>query len=199
MIEVHPISIRGAHWDWGYALDVHSISSVPIGPDQWGHMMFDTKRSDIGELLYQLKYGNDRNTVDRIAEAAADFVSKQLSSSLRISKIVPVPASKARRHQPVEMIALGVGRILEAPVLPNCVRRTQHDLPAKNTEDRELRKQAQQAAFSLAPRCDVSNRRILLLDDLYQSGATSESVARVLKQDGHAASVFFLAITKTRR
>lgn len=199
MIEVHPISINGSYWDWGHALDVHTISSVPIGTDEWGNTVFDTKRSDIGEMLYQLKYRNDRNMVDPIAETAADFVRKQLFSSLRINKIVPVPASTARRHQPVEMIALGIGRILDVPVLPNCVRRKHHDLPAKNTEDRDMRKQAQQAAFSLAPHCDVSDLRILLLDDLHQSGATSESVARVLKQHGRAASVFFLAITKTRR
>jgi competence protein ComFC len=47
-------------WKAGYALDVHTLSSVPIGSDEFGHMQFETTRSEIGELLYRLKYRSDQ-------------------------------------------------------------------------------------------------------------------------------------------
>ena len=51
----------------------------------------------------------------------------------------------------------------------------------------------------MSPDSNVSGKVVLLFDDLYQSGATAGSVARVLKEQGNAAEICFLAITKTRR
>jgi len=43
----------------------------------------------------------------------------------------------------------------------------------------------------------VSGVRVLLVDDLYRSGATAEVVAKALVDAG-ASEVYFLAMTKTR-
>jgi predicted amidophosphoribosyltransferase len=43
----------------------------------------------------------------------------------------------------------------------------------------------------------IEGRRLLLVDDLYRSGATAGVVAQGLIDAG-AAAVYFLAITKTR-
>ena len=42
-------------WKEGFSLDLHTLSSVFIGDDEFGHPRFDTRRSEIGELLYKLK------------------------------------------------------------------------------------------------------------------------------------------------
>ena len=36
-VEIHPIPLYGV-WDIGYALDVHTIKSIPIGEDAYGHL-----------------------------------------------------------------------------------------------------------------------------------------------------------------
>ena len=41
-------------WREGYVLDYHTLDSTYLGDDEYGHPMFDTKRSDVGELLYRL-------------------------------------------------------------------------------------------------------------------------------------------------
>lgn len=55
MVNINPKKLAG-RWRAGYALDHHTTSSVYLGDDELGHPAFDTKRSEIGELLYQLKY-----------------------------------------------------------------------------------------------------------------------------------------------
>jgi competence protein ComFC len=45
----------------------------------------------------------------------------------------------------------------------------------------------------------VQGRNILLLDDLYRSGATLNAITMVLKNEGKADKVYALTLTKTRR
>ena len=47
-------------------------------------------------------------------------------------------------------------------------------------------------------RARVEGRRILLFDDLFRSGATMNSITAALYDDGRAADVFALTITRTR-
>ena len=56
VVEVHPEPIDGP-WIEGFVLDRHVISSRPIGY-VGEHMQFETTRSALGELVYQLKYRN---------------------------------------------------------------------------------------------------------------------------------------------
>lgn len=53
-----------------------------------------------------------------------------------------------------------------------------------------------EGAFQIDPHA-VSGKRILLVDDLYRSGATASVVAQALLAGG-AATVHMLAMTKTR-
>ena len=74
-----------------------------------------------------------------------------------------------------------------------------HHVTAKNTDDADQRRRDQHDAFVVNPGSGVSGAVVLLFDDLYQTGATAESVARLLKQQGGVAEVCFLAITRIRR
>lgn len=55
MVDINPIQLHG-NWDLGYALDVHTLNSILLGEDAFGHPRFESTRSNIGELLYQFKY-----------------------------------------------------------------------------------------------------------------------------------------------
>lgn len=47
-------------------------------------------------------------------------------------------------------------------------------------------------------RGEVQGRRILLFDDLFRSGATMNAITAALYDQGGAAEVFALTITRTR-
>ena len=51
MATTHPMRIPGV-WRQGYVLDYHTIHSAFLGHDEFGNPIFDTKRTEVGELLY---------------------------------------------------------------------------------------------------------------------------------------------------
>ncbi len=114
MIAIHPKEIRGS-WDRGYVLDVHTISSTMIGYNEFGHPEFDTLRSELGEMVYRLKYKGDKGVIAPIVEAIGEFVKNW---GIHPDAVVPVPPSKQRSFQPVLAIA-GVRTKLCSDTLPN--------------------------------------------------------------------------------
>jgi len=113
MVETKPQVLRGP-WASGFALHVHSLSSTYLGDDEYGHPRFSTTRSPVGELLYQLKYRQDRKAVDQLAEASASFCKE--TWRLKVDTIIPVPPTQARRVQPVQVVAEALAALLGVPL-----------------------------------------------------------------------------------
>jgi hypothetical protein len=96
MTDLHPIKIKG-NWSAGYVLDLHVESSDFIGYDEFGHAQYDTKRTELGELVYRLKYKRDTTVLDEIVQIISSF-----SSFKTIDVIIPVPPSNiSKEFQPV--------------------------------------------------------------------------------------------------
>jgi len=93
MVNIRPMKIPG-RWREGYVLDYHTVSSNYIGDNSYGHPMFDTKRTEIGELLYRLKNRSDYTVVDELADAAADFVNSRKNDAACILPVPPPPAKE---------------------------------------------------------------------------------------------------------
>src|SRR4051794_38037873 len=81
-MKIDPVQVQGA-WRLGWALDVHTTSSEFLGYDQNGHPQFDTTRSPLGELLYQLKY-RSKQTAAQVAAVMADFFDDKPNALSRI-------------------------------------------------------------------------------------------------------------------
>ena len=78
-VELHPRKIRGK-WVEGYVLDLHTVSSTFAGYDEYEHPEFNTIRSELGELLYKLKYKADAAAVESIAAAAVGFLRDKVAN-----------------------------------------------------------------------------------------------------------------------
>jgi hypothetical protein len=59
-IKPMPMKLSPKPWVDGYVLDYHTISSTPTGDPYY---RFDTKRTEIGELLFRMKYRAGGNAV----------------------------------------------------------------------------------------------------------------------------------------
>ena len=193
MASIHPTEIPG-RWREGFALDFHTLSSTFVGDDEYGHPIFETTRTELGELLLRLKYRSDVSVVGELADVAAAFVR---TWNPGVELIVPVPPSRARAQQPVLMLAQALALELGISVDPGCVTRIREVPELKNVYEYDQRVRLLQGAH-VVKQSVVGGRKVLLLDDLFRSGATMNAITGALYDQGHAAEVYALTITRTR-
>ncbi len=192
-VKIDPMKLPGP-WAEGWVLErQHTVSAEFLGHDSFGNPQFDTKRSELGELVFRLKNRNDKNTLDPIAETAVQFIK---SWNPTVDMIVPVPPSRKRAYQPVIEIAKAIGGRLSVPVNETAVAKVRDTPELKDVFGYDERIKLLEGAFQSDPDA-LRGKRILLVDDLYRSGATATVVAQALLSGG-AAAVHMLAMTKTR-
>jgi competence protein ComFC len=191
---INPIEVQGA-WTRGWTLDQHITSSMFLGYDEHGHARFDNTRSPIGELLYQLKYRNQQNA-DKVAKVMAGFFDNKPNGLAKIDMVVPMPPSTPRGVQPVVQVAAAIAKKLGKKFSDDAVRKTKATPGLKNIHDPAQRRELLNGAFKVDA-SQVKGKGVLLIDDLYRSGATANAVTVALLTAG-AARVYFLAATRTR-
>jgi competence protein ComFC len=190
-VKIDPREIKG-RWHKGVALDVQTLSSTLIGVNEYGHNIYDTERSELGELVYRVKYKGDASAVPPIVETVVDFLTKPPTFNL----IVPAPASTPRTIPPVITIARGIGNALGVPVI-ECVTPTRATSQLKDVSDPEQRKALIDGLYAVDA-AHTQGKIILLFDDLYRSGTTLNAIAGILYEEGGAAEVLALTLTCTR-
>jgi competence protein ComFC len=193
MVDTNPTKIPG-RWINGFALDVHTTSSELVGHDQYGHPQFESKRSELGELLYKLKFRRNRGVIPEIVEVAATFVESYLP---KVDLIIPVPPSTPRKEQPVILLARALGERLHIPISEDCVWKVRETPQLKNVFDFDERSRLLDGAFELDSSV-IKGKMVLLFDDLYRSGATLNAVTALLYDQGGAEDVVVLTLTRTR-
>ena len=186
-----PLKLNGI-WDEGYALDYHTVSSEYLGEDPFGNKRFDTTYTEIGELLYRMKYNGRENNSLGILNLCIPFLDDWLSDK-QIDCILPMPPSEERITQPIFLIAETIANHYNISY-SNDVLRKNSKIPSKTME---------KGNKDLTGTIDVLKRvrrhcNILLIDDLYSTGATATECTRKLKEDPLIDKVYVFAITKTR-
>lgn len=112
--------------------------------------------------------------------------------------IIPVPMHKKkmqkRGYNQTELVAEKMSKMLEIP--------SRNDILSKvinTTTQSKLGGKARQSniqhAFFIKNDIDVEDKKIILLDDIYTTGATSEECSRVLKEAG-AEEILVLVLAK---
>jgi superfamily II DNA helicase RecQ len=175
--------LAGPHLDGGIALAFHTAM-------QNGEHV----HTEAGESVYAFKYQGDKNQLEWLLERAMQTLAEhpQLKD---VDAIVFVPAGNHNRpYAPVTLFAenlrqrLGVRAALQ-------LRKNRTTRPQKEMTTMEQKRRNVAGAFGIhAP--SVKGLRILLIDDICDSGATINECARVLKTAG-AKKVYALTLTKT--
>lgn len=192
MAAINPRQIKG-DWVDGYALDIHTTGSVYLGVNEYGHDVYDTTRSEVGELLYRLKYRADLKAAEELVAVAATYIGPNAAN---FDVMVPVPPSGVRAVQPVITLANGIGAALKIPVA-NCIVTTRPPTQLKGVVDPQRRRELLDGLYALNGD-PVRGRRVLLFDDLFRSGSTMNAITNVLMGQGGAVSVHAFTITRTR-
>lgn len=194
MVKIHPCRLKGK-WREGYALDFHTTKSAFMGYDEYGHPFFDTTYSEVGDLLFRLKYRGDFSIKDLLVETVVNFIRTWKPA---VEVIVPVPPTRAARPvQPVLILSQAIGAKLGMPVAADCIKKVRKIPELKGVFDFEERRKLLNGAFSVKSMM-VEGKGVLLVDDLYRSGATMNTISEMLYAQGGVAEVYALAVTRTR-
>jgi len=179
MITINPIKIHG-RWFEGYALDLHTLSSEFLGHDPYGHAIFSSKRSELGELLYKLKNKSDKSVIKDIVDTVVNFLNLQWKIIGMIDGIIPIPPSKTGRAlQPVMEIAKGVSAAIDIELFSDYIKKEKETPELKNIYDFHERMELLKDIYTINDN-KLVNKKVLLLDDLYRSGATLNAAANTL-------------------
>lgn len=171
----------------------YDCANHPVAYDQgksvWLH------KGQVRWSVYQFKYHNRRI----YGEFYADEMYRLYGHKLKewgIQVIIPIPLHKKRRrkrgYNQAEIIAKHLGHLSGIPVDTKAVVRVQNTKPQKELNDKE-RKANLKDAFQIKKEWK-SPENVLLIDDIYTTGNTIDSVAGLLKRNG-AHKVCFLTIS----
>lgn len=133
-----------------------------------------------------------------LASELSKYLEKNGVRSRGFDLVVPVPLSERRRIErgfnQASIIARSVGKILSLDVDEHSLVRTRHTNVHRAGMDKRSREQSVQVAFRVARPRLIAARSILLVDDVFTSGATASACAEVLKKAGSGkVDIFTLA------
>jgi ComF family protein len=117
------------------------------------------------------------------------------------TKIIAVPLHEKRlRERSFNQAAVLAGCLSKTSgleILENSLERTIHTPMHRAGMDERGRRESVEKSFAVKNRRLIENEKILLVDDVFTSGATASACAKVLKEKG-AGDCFVLTIARAR-
>lgn len=144
--------------------------------------------------VYRFKYRNRREYALFYGEQVAEYLGEFIKS-VHPDYIAPIPLHRrrqnARGYNQAMCLAKEIGQRLDIPVAEDLLKRVKNTRPLKNLNPLE-RQNNLKKAFIIGPN-DVKLRVIILIDDIYTTGATMDEAAGVLLKAG-ARKVYYITL-----
>jgi len=168
---------------------------------------FDAARAAVAyndasrQLILGFKYGDKLHAVDTFTPWLLRAGEKLLASC---DVIVPVPLHARRlwkrRFNQSALLAARLAKAAGKTHIPDALLRLRATIPQKGLKRAERRDNVR-GAFTVSPRHApaLAGKSILLIDDVFTSGATLNECARVLKKEGRAEKTCVLTLARVTR
>ena len=154
-------------------------------------------RSEYGEVVRELillfKFSYYPFLHKKIGEEMADTVTNvpELAAS---DLLVPVPLHRARKRErgfnQSELLAVSISERTGIPV-DTSLERIINNRPQAMIGDKKEKEKNVKGIFEIKKTGDFKNKRVILIDDMFTTGATANEGAKVLKKSG-AEEVYIL-------
>ena len=164
-------------------------SGITCGLNLWLH------KEPVAGALYRFKYHNRRNYGKIFAGELAARYADQLRR-WEAEEIIPVPLHRSRRRKrgfnQAEILARELGAATGIPVRTDVLFRVKKTSPQKSLGKKE-RQANLKGAFAVSGAWKPG-KNVVLIDDIYTTGATLDRAAKMLRKAG-ARNVYFLTIS----
>ncbi len=145
--------------------------------------------------IMAIKYKNKREFVEFYGRLAKKHYGDMLKG-MSIDAVVPVPISRRKRrirgYNQARILADEIASWLGVPVNEEMLLRKKDTAPLKKLSPEDRRKELL-SCFSWNEKHYQGEKTVLLVDDIYTSGATADACAGMLKKHG-VERVFLLTI-----
>jgi ComF family protein len=127
------------------------------------------------------------------------FETQQRAPLLDADLIVPVPLHASREHErgfnQAFILAQALARLSHLPLDGHSLVRQSQTKMHRTGMDAKSRRQSLADAFTVRPAKLIAGKRVLLVDDVFTTGATASACAAVLRTSG-ADKVFVLTMAR---
>lgn len=148
----------------------------------------------VKKAIYDFKYNNQRSFGQVFADCMYACYKRELEQ-LGIDGLVPVPIHKKKRRKrgfnQAEILAYHLGNRMNVPVFPKLLRRVINTNPQKELSDKARMKNLKNA-FIIGTN-KIKLKKVLLVDDIYTTGATIEACTKVLLASG-VEEVYYISL-----
>lgn len=151
---------------------------ITIGTAQY----YFTKESMMQRLMHQVKYrGNKELGIYLGKLMGASLLESNRFQDLEALVPLPLHAAKEKRrgYNQAALLAEGISSVLNLPVLNTAIIRTD-DTESQTKKNRIQRWLNMENRFRVADADAISNKHLLLIDDVVTTGATLEACGREL-------------------
>lgn len=156
------------------------------------------KNTPIQSLMHNLKYNNKKDIGYWIGEM---FGTTIINSNCKydFDCIIPIPLHKKRLlmrgYNQSEVFAQGLAAKLEIPIYNDVVKRVKNT-QTQTQKNKEEREQNMNDAFSIVDVFKITDKHVLLVDDVITTGATIRSCGKTITNGTHCTlSVVTMCIT----
>jgi ComF family protein len=154
----------------------------------------DTKMLD---AIHRFKYQREVYFAPSLAQVLIECAARHVPWT-ELDAIVPVPLhprkERQRHFNQARVLADALGTAFGKPLVDHNLRRVL-DTPSQTFLDAEERRKNLRDAFRVKRTAEFTAKRIVLLDDVFTTGSTSNACAQELKKAG-AVSVFVLTLAR---
>ena len=150
----------------------------------------------VRDAIRQLKYQNAKYVALPLAQQMANcYLAEGFDCDLVISVPLHSKREKERGYNQAQLLAAPLAQALGLPLVSDVLIR-RHETPSQTLLNRKERERNLKSAFKANKKSKVLGKTVLLVDDVFTTGATMDSCSEVLVKAG-AKQVFCLTVAHT--
>lgn len=180
-----------------YALPETNFEMHPNNPVEkifWGRLplvaatsqFYFTKESLMQHLMHQLKYKRNKELGIQFGKMMGEQLLR--SGRFRVDALVPLPLfpakEKKRGYNQATILCQGMAQSMKIPILEKAIIRPQHT-ETQTKKGRIERWKNMEGKFILDNAAALSNKHLLLVDDVVTTGATLETCGNEMLKAGN--------------